>query len=65
MAVLQPTENSKPFWLSKTMWANLLMGVAAFFPKIRDLASPEVMSSAFVLVNMILRLISSGKVTLK
>lgn len=57
-------ENVKPFWQSKTFWANLIMGAAAFVPSIQNFVTPDVTAAVFVLVNVILRFVSKDKVTL-
>lgn len=56
--------DSKPFWKSKTFWANTIMGVGAFLPPVRNHLTPEVAASAITIVNLVLRLISKDKVTL-
>lgn len=54
----------KPFWKSKTFWANAIMGAAAFAPKVREHLTPETISTIIVFGNMGLRFISKGKITL-
>lgn len=51
---------------SKTYWVNVLLALAVAFPGAGELISqnPEIVSWGFVAINLILRRISSGKVTL-
>lgn len=56
--------DSKPFWKSKTFWANLIMGGVAFIPPVQKHLTPEVAASAITIANVVLRLISKDKVTL-
>jgi len=57
---------SKAFYLSKTFWTNLIMGVVAVaIPQVKEVLTPEVISSIFVVVNIILRFVSSKQITLK
>lgn len=55
---------TKPFWQSKTFWMNMGMGILAQIPKVNQIVTPEIMAAAFTLVNVALRFISKGKVTI-
>jgi len=57
----------KPWWVSKTMWTNLLIAMAAFFPPIQDWISknPEQMVWVWAGINLVLRFISKGKISLQ
>ena len=59
-------ESKKP-WLSKTIWTNLLMAVLAFFPDAQDWIAdyPQLVMLLFVGVNVILRLVTKGKIELR
>ena len=56
----------KPFWQSKTLWINLIMALAAFIPGAAEWISghPEIMSIAFVAINIVLRLVSKDQITI-
>ena len=58
--------DSKPFYTSKTFWTNLLIGAAAFYPPAQAyfVAHPEVVVTIFALVNIGLRAITKGAVTI-
>lgn len=57
---------SKKPWLSKTIWFNLLISVAAFIPSVQAYVhgNEEVVVLALSGVNMILRLVTSGSIKL-
>lgn len=57
---------SKPFYLSKTYWVNLVMLLVVFIPEqYKPIAmSPEVQALGFAVVNFILRAVTKDKVTL-
>lgn len=57
---------SKPAYLSKTVWTNLiLMVILPFLPEsAKSFVTPENVSYLFVAVNFLLRIISKDKVTL-
>ena len=46
----------KKWWQSKTLWSNLLLGVAAFFPSVQAFLSPEIIAGIFAGVNALLRI---------
>lgn len=58
------TATVKPFWQSKTFWANAVMGVAAFMPSVQSKLTPEVMGMIFTGVNVVLRFVTKDKITL-
>lgn len=57
-------ETKKP-WQSKTLWANAIVAVAAFFPPATSWISqnPEGFSLVLGGLNMLLRVVSEKKVT--
>lgn len=60
-------ETKKP-WQSKTIWVNVIMAIVPVLPGpvhefLRD--NPDVILSAFAIVNVLLRAITHGKVTLQ
>ena len=55
----------KPVLKSKTIWINLILAVAAFFPVLRDTVSEDVLLQVFAVVNIVLRLVTKDKVVLK
>jgi len=54
------------WYLSKTLWTNFIMTVLVFaVPQIRVyVENPEVLASAFMIVNFILRLLTKGKLVI-
>jgi len=58
--------SSKNVLVSKTLWVNLLMAIAAFFPSVNVWigAHPDVFALGFSVINMILRMISKDKLEL-
>jgi hypothetical protein len=60
-------DQSKKLWKSKTLWVNLVMAVAAFIPGVGEMISqnPEAAGSLVAVVNVILRLVTKEKVSLK
>ena len=59
----------KKAWLSKTVWANLIMAVLPLIPLdgIQDVVhnNPEVLFGLFAAVNLLLRFITKGEIQLK
>ena len=57
----------KPWWVSKTVWMNLIVAIAAFVPPVQDWIgkNPEQFAWVFTAINVVLRLISKGKITLQ
>ena len=60
-------EQKKNTFLSKTLWTNFLVAGAAFFPVASDwmATNPTVMIVVFALVNIVLRLVTKEKLSLK
>lgn len=58
--------DSKPFWQSKTLWANVIaFGVSALNGAVGWLqVSPEENAAAIVLINLVMRAVTKGAVTL-
>lgn len=56
--------NSKKWYLSKTLWANALAGVALVVQNAtgNNLVSPELQSALIVLANFVLRLVTKDAV---
>ena len=55
----------KPFWQSKTLWVNLIMAIAAFFPQVQDKLSVEQMAAGITAVNAILRATTKEGISIK
>jgi len=57
--------DKKP-WRSKTLWVNALTAVAALIPGVGDWVreNPTIFMTVFAVVNMILRLVTQGRVAL-
>jgi len=57
---------SKPSYLSKTLWINVIMAGTAFIPGVHEWLShnPEAIGLFFAGVNFVLRFISKDKITL-
>lgn len=58
---------NKSFFKSKTLWVNLLAIVGLMFPDVQDAVkdSPELVMSAFAVVNGILRLFTKKALVVK
>lgn len=58
---------AKKPWESKTIIVNLLIAVAPFVPGADEYlkANPELLTTLFAVVNVILRLVTKGKVEIK
>lgn len=58
---------SKKPWLSKTIWTNIILAVVAFIPPVQSFlaANPDTIVYVFVVINLLLRLITKGKIVLK
>lgn len=52
----------KPIWESKTIWANLVMAILAFFPAIQSHLTPEMMAMGMGALNIVLRFVTSKKI---
>lgn len=58
-------EQKKPWYLSKTLWTNLVMGVAVIvFPALKEMVSEEILTSIFAFVNIALRFITKDRLIL-
>jgi hypothetical protein len=59
-------DESKPFYLSKTLWTNVLMfamtALNTVFPTVE--IGPEFTAAIFVLVNTVLRATTKGAITI-
>lgn len=57
---------TKSVWLSKTLWVNLVLAVLAFIPAVSEVVKnhPDYVIAAFSVINMVLRLVSHGKLEL-
>lgn len=55
----------KPFWQSKTLWVNLVLAIAAFFPQVQAHINSESMAVGITAVNAILRATTDQGITLK
>lgn len=59
-----PVTTTKP-WLSKTIIANVVMAVAAFFPTVNAHLTPETLATVFTVVNIILRSVTKTGLSIK
>lgn len=57
-----PTEKS--LFTSKTLWVNLIVGIAAFFPAVAEKVNPVTVMQAMTFINIILRFVTKDKVVL-
>lgn len=57
---------SKHALMSKTIWANLIAAIVAIvatkFPEAKEYASVENVSMVFMFMNMVLRMVTKGKI---
>lgn len=61
---LYQTEEKKP-WQSKTLWSNLIISILAFLPTpVKEFLTPETLSTVFLIVNTILRLVTKSKISI-
>lgn len=61
--IYSQNEGKKP-WKSKTLWANAILAIAAFFPVVNEFITPEGLGTAFAVVNTILRFATKEKIVL-
>jgi hypothetical protein len=54
-------EETKKWYLSKTLWANALVIAAAFATQLAELVSSGVAVSAVAVLNLVLRIFTSTK----
>ena len=56
-------------WQSKTLWANLVLGLASFasawFPAIGNFVSPSSVGVVMGMVNMVLRMVTKDRIEMK
>lgn len=64
MSELYKQESKKP-WQSKTLWVNLIVAAAAFFPAIGPYLTPEVLGTVFLVANTVLRFVTKEKLSIK
>lgn len=60
-------EDSKKPWLSKTLILNFVVAIlAVFYPPAKEFieSKPDIAVSVFAVVNMVLRLVTKGKIEL-
>lgn len=62
--VLAPAPTKKPYQ-SMTLWSNLVIALAAFFPKVQEHLTPEVLSTIFFVVNTTLRFKTNSGIAIK
>ena len=63
---ISESQKVKKWYLSKTIWANLLIGIiVVVVPELKDVLTPESLSTVFVVVNLVLRTITDSKIALK
>lgn len=61
------TPETKPWYLSKTVWLNLIAGVLIFVvPKdvVPYLQDPEFIAGVFTVLNLVLRLVTKGSISI-
>jgi hypothetical protein len=59
--------SQKPWYLSKTLWTNIIMGVLVYvLPEnlAGPLKSPEVVAGIFSGINFVLRIVTKDKLTI-
>ena len=59
-----PKMMAKKPWESRTMWANVIMVIASFFPIVQDFLTPDKMIMVMGAVNAGLRMITKDRVSL-
>lgn len=54
--------DKKLAYQSKTLWVNLILAVCAFFPNVQEYISahPELFTTVFAVLNIILRVVSKS-----
>lgn len=56
-------ENGKPWYLSKTIWVNSVLGLAmAVYPDLKQYMDENVIIAIFVVANLILRVVTKDTV---
>jgi len=57
---------AKKWYLSKTIWTNLIMGVLVLaVPKVGEIISEDLLAGIFMVANIILRSVTKDKLELK
>ena len=57
---------SKPFYLSKTIWTNFILGVVVIaVPKLADVFTVDSLAIMFTVVNVFLRAITKSKLEIR
>jgi hypothetical protein len=57
---------TKPAYLSKTVWMNLIIAASAFFPPVQEwvVSHPDMVMIGWSVVNILLRFVSGKEVTI-
>lgn len=59
-------DQGKAWYLSKTIWTNLVMGVLVFaVPGMKEVVNEDVLAALFIVINIILRSVTKDKLQLK
>lgn len=55
-------ENKKLIYQSKTLYVNLILAIAAFFPSVQQYISshPEIFTTGFAVLNILLRVVTKS-----
>lgn len=59
------SQNAKPFWTSKTLWANAIGALVIYLDSVDFILSPEDQAGILVVINIILRVITKQPVSFK
>ena len=57
-------EESKPFWQSKTLWVNALIAILGMLSASTVADNPEAAAGLVAFVNIVLRAVTKGSVSL-
>lgn len=62
----QTSPATKPVYLSKTIWSNLIIALLPLFPVVSEIfkANPWLHESIFLVANLVLRAVTKDKLTL-
>jgi hypothetical protein len=55
-------QGTKPPWLSKMLWWNVISVIAYFIPSVKEAVTPEIYASLVGVVNILLRIITKDKI---
>lgn len=59
-------QQSKAWYLSKTIWTNFILGVVVLaVPGAKEIVNEEILFAAFSLINIVLRAVSKDKIQIK